>query len=170
LEQIVHNVEQTEGQSGHARRRLAHLRETRKRAEADLRVLRELSELVPNDTWLQNLEINDNGAQMAGEAPAAAPLLGVLSGSKTLADAAFTSSLTKTPAGERFQISVHRRAEEASAQAPVAAAAPAAPNPAAPNAAAPNPATPAAPSPAAEQEGTLSTVSEADPAAAEESQ
>jgi Tfp pilus assembly protein PilN len=157
LEQVVHNVEQTEQQNGHARRRLAHLQNARRRAEADLRVLRELSELIPNDIWLQNLEVNDNGAQLAGEAPAAAPLLGVLSGSKALTEAAFTSSLTKTPAGERFQISVRRRPEDSSIQAAVAAAAPAAPSPVAP----------AAATPPAEQTGTLSTVSEAEPGAAE---
>jgi Tfp pilus assembly protein PilN len=160
LEQIVRNVEQTEGQSGHARRRLAHLQETRKRAEADLKALRELSELIPNDTWLQSLEINDNGAQLAGEAPAAAPLLGVLNGSKGLTEAAFTSSLTKTPAGERFQISVHRRPEDASAQAAV--------SPAAAPPAAPNPAPAPAAAPAAEQSETLSTVSDAEPGAAAE--
>jgi len=159
LEQIVHNVEQTERQSGHARRRLAHLQNARQRAEADLRVLRELSELIPGDIWLQNLDINDNGALLAGEAPAAAPLLAVLSGSPKLADASFTSSLVKTAAGERFQISVRRRAEDSAAQTAVAAAPPAAPNPA----------VQPPPAQAPQQSETLSTISEVEPAAAAES-
>jgi Tfp pilus assembly protein PilN len=161
LEQIVNHVQQTEQQNGHARRRLAYLQLTRRRADADLRLLRELSELIPNDTWLQNLELNDNGALLVGEAPAAAPLLGVLSNSTKLAEAAFTSSLVKAGSGERFQISVQRRAEDLSAPA-----APAVSPAAASSAAAPGPAV-QPPAPAAAQSETLSTVSGEEPAAAE---
>jgi Tfp pilus assembly protein PilN len=165
LEQIVHDVEQTESQSGHARRRLLHLRNARWRAEADLRVMRELSELVPGDTWLQSIDLNDGGALLVGEAPAAAPLLGVLSGAAKLTDASFTSSLVKTGAGERFQISLKRRpADDPSPQAAAAAAPAAASNPPVQP-----PAGPTA-QPPAQQSETLSTVSEAEPTAAEGSQ
>jgi Tfp pilus assembly protein PilN len=166
LEQIVHNVEQTEQQNGHARRRLLHLRNARWRTEADLRVMRELSELIPGDIWLQSLDLNDGGALLVGEAPAAAPLLGVLSGAAKLTDASFTSSLVKTGAAERFQISLKRRpTEDPSAQAEAAAAPAAASNP--PVQVQP-PAGPTAPP--AQQSETLSTVSEAEPDAAEGSQ
>jgi Tfp pilus assembly protein PilN len=128
LEQIVQNVEQAEQQSGHIRRRLARLQNVRQRSENDLRVLRELSEIIPNDVWLHNLEINDNGAQLAGEGPAAAPLLAVLEGSVTLTDASFSTSLTKTESGERFQIGARRRPADGSprpaAAEPAQAAAP----------------------------------------------
>jgi Tfp pilus assembly protein PilN len=163
LEQIVHNVEQTESQSGHARRRLLHLRNARWRAEEDLRVMRELSELIPGDTWLQSIDLNDGGALLVGEAPAAAPLLGVLSGAAKLTDASFTSSLVKTGAGERFQISLKRRPAEDPSPATAAAAAPAS------NPLVQPPAVPTA-QPPAEQGATLSTISEAEPAAAEGSQ
>lgn len=163
LEQIVHNVEQTESQSGHARRRLLHLRNSRWRAEEDLRVMRELSELVPGDTWLQSIDLNDGGALLVGEARAAAPLLGVLSGATKLTDASFTSSLVKAGAGERFQISLKRRPNDppaqASAAAPAAAVNPTVPLPAGPT-----------PQPPTQQSETLSTVSEAEPAVAEGSQ
>ena len=133
-----------------------HLRNTRQRSEADLRVLRELSELIPNEFWLQSLEINDKGAQLVGEGPAAAPLLGVLSGSTNLTDASFTSSLVKTDNGERFQIAANRRppgdAPQSAHQAAPAARAPAPPQPAA----------------AAEQSETLSTVGGDEPPPAEE--
>jgi Tfp pilus assembly protein PilN len=161
LEQIVHNVEQTEQQSGHARRRLAHLRDVRRRAEADLRVLRELSERIPNDVWLQSLEINDNGAQLAGEGPAAAPLLALLSGSTNLTDASFASSLVKTDTGERFQIAARRRPPgesppQSAAQAPPATAP-------APSAAEPPPG-----AASSEQGETLNTVAGAEPGSAQE--
>jgi Tfp pilus assembly protein PilN len=160
LEQIVRNVEQTEQQSGHARRRLLYLHNTQQRCEADLRVLRELSELVPNEFWLQSIEINDKGAQLVGLGPAAAPLLGVLSGSTNLADASFTSSLVKTDAGERFQIAANRRPPgDATQKASRAAVAPTA-APARPAAAQPQPA------PGPGQSETLSTVGGDEPQAA----
>ncbi len=164
LEQIVHNVEQTEQQSGHARRRLLHLRHTQQRSESDLRLLRELSELIPNAFYLQSLEINDKGAQLVGEGPAAAPLLGVLSGANNLTEASFTSSLVKTDNGERFQIAASRRPPGDAPQkaAPSAAAAPAA------NTAAPSAPAPAQPAPSGEASATLSTVGGDEPPAAEE--
>ena len=154
-EQTVQNVEKAEQQSGYVRRRLARLQSQQQRAEADLRVLRELSQLVPDNVWLRNLEVNDNGALLAGQAPAAAPLLGILDASANLTDASFTSSLVKSGAGEIFQIGVVRRADDDPAKrmpAPAAAAV-----------------QPAQPAPAATEEAseTLNTVSGEEPAAAE---
>jgi Tfp pilus assembly protein PilN len=154
FEQTVQNVEKAEEQSGYVRRRLARLQSQQQRAEADLRIFRELSQLVPDNVWLRNLEINDNGALLAGQAPAAAPLLGVLDASANLTDASFTSSLVKSGSGEMFQIGVVRRADDDPAKGM--------PTPAA--------AVPTAqPAPAAREEATetLNTVSGEEPVAAE---
>jgi hypothetical protein len=119
--------------------------------------LRELSELVPNDVWLHNLEINDNGAQLTGEGPAAAPLLALLDGSSRLTGASFASSLVKTGATERFQINVKRRAVEEPPRSQAVVQ---------PAASAPRASVAARPS---EQGQTLSTVSGEEPAANGES-
>jgi Tfp pilus assembly protein PilN len=156
FEQTVQNVEQAEKQSGYVRRRLARLQSQQQRAAADLRILRELSELIPNDVWLRNLEINDTGAQLAGQAPAAAPLLSVLDGSSNLTDASFMSSLVKSGSGELFQIGAVRRPDNDSARQ----AAP-------PAAAAANPGTQAPTAPHQEPSGTLKTLSAEEPAPAE---
>ncbi|MEX2304005.1 MAG: pilus assembly protein PilM [Bryobacterales bacterium] len=155
FEQTVQNVEQAEEQSGFVRRRLARLQSQQQRAEADLRILRELSELVPDNVWLRNVEINDNGALLAGQAPAAAPLLGVLDAAANLTDASFTSSLVKSGSGEMFQIGVRRSNDDSAKTAPAPAAAAASPA--------------AQPPPAAREEAseTLNTVSGEEPAATE---
>jgi hypothetical protein len=119
--------------------------------------MEELSELIPNDVWLRNLELADNTVVLAGQAPAAAPLLGILGDSATLTDASFTTSLVKAGSGELFQIGAQRRVGDLvanqEATAPATADAP-----------------PAQP-PAAQQEptGTLNTISAEEPAGAGES-
>jgi Tfp pilus assembly protein PilN len=163
LEQTVQTVEQAEQQSGHVRRRLARLQSQQHRAEADLRTMQELSELIPGNVWLRNLELGDSVALLAGQAPAAAPLLSLLDSSTTLTEASFTNSLVKSGEGELFQIGAQRRANSDVAKP---AAAPAAASSAASTAVS----APANPPPAAWQEatGTLNTISAEQPAAAGE--
>jgi Tfp pilus assembly protein PilN len=159
FEQTVQNVEKAEQESGYVRRRLARLQSQQQRAEADLRILRELSDLVPDNVWLRNLEINDNGALLAGQAPAAAPLLGILDAAANRTDASFTSSLVKSGSGEMFQIGVRRSNEDTAKQAPAPAAAAVSP--------AASPAAKAAPAAGEEATETLNTVSGEEPAATE---
>ena len=75
-----------------------------------MRALGELSELIPETAWLRELEIDDSGIQISGEAESAAPLLGRLNDSRYLAEAAFSTSLREGDSGQRFQIVAIRRA------------------------------------------------------------
>jgi Tfp pilus assembly protein PilN len=97
-----------------SRRRIGRLQSLARRTELDMRVLAELSELIPDTAWLRELEIDDNGIQITGEAESAAPLLGRLNDSRYLAEAAFSTSLREGDSGQRFQIVAIRRAIDAS--------------------------------------------------------
>jgi Tfp pilus assembly protein PilN len=92
---------------------LALLESLRTRAVSDLRILSELSALMPETVWLSNVELNDQGIRVIGEAANAAPLLGILSSAQTLDSAAFTSSLVETDSGQRFHVAAQRKAAEA---------------------------------------------------------
>ena len=108
LEQDVSSVAAARSQGQQAATRIEVLRSLHARSEADLRMVSELSQQLPDTAWLSNLEIRDEGVQMYGEALAAAALLATINGAPTLENAAFTTSLVKTDSGERFQIAAQR--------------------------------------------------------------
>ena len=87
-----------------ARRRIGTLQSLAKRTELDMRVLAELSELVPDTAWLTELTLDDKGVEITGEAESAAPLLGRLNDARYLTEAAFSTSLREIDSGQRFQI------------------------------------------------------------------
>ncbi len=108
LEQDVSRVAAARSQGQETATRIEVLKSLRARSEADLRIVSELSQQLPDTAWLSNLEIRDEVVQMYGEAVAAAPLLATINGAPALESAAFTTSLAKTDNGERFQIAVQR--------------------------------------------------------------
>ena len=112
LSRIVAQVERLDAETRHNKGRLALLRSLRQRTEADLRIARELSNLLPDTVWLTRLEINDEGVRMQGEGDRAAPLLGIINDAETLAAAEFLTSLVTTDQGDRFQIGAQRRAAQ----------------------------------------------------------
>jgi len=126
LAQLAMQVNQTKAKSDEAKQRADLLRSLKQRGQADLRILSELSALIPDSAWVNSLELNDQGVQISGEAAAAAPLLGALNQSRWLTNAAFATSLVRTETGERFQITAQRRAIEPGElePAPLAAASP----------------------------------------------
>jgi Tfp pilus assembly protein PilN len=133
LSKLAMQVNQTKAKSDEATRKADLLRSLTQRTQADLRILDELSALIPDTVWLNSLDLNDQGVQISGESATAAPLLGILNESKWLTNAAFMTSLLKVEGGERFQIAAERRkAEELEANPPPAVAAPAAAAPQAP--------------------------------------
>lgn len=123
LNQIVGQVNAARQETAGLRSRLTVLRQLELRTERDLRILSELSRIVPETAWVSDLEINDAGVRITGEAAEAAPLLGLLDQSANLTGAAFATSLTRIDEGERFQIVAKRRATEGEAAAPAVAAA-----------------------------------------------
>jgi|GEM_PF-458997 len=112
LEAINLEAEQARGRTAEIRRKTAALEALAKRAESDLRILRELSEVTPNSAWLSQLQIDDEGAQLSGTADRSAPLLRLINQAPSLVEASFTSSLRKTDEGERFRIAVKRDVPE----------------------------------------------------------
>jgi general secretion pathway protein L len=114
--QVATQVNQTKAESDEAKRRAALLQAYEERTVVDLRILSELSTLIPDTVWLNNLDLDDQGVRIAGDSASAAPLLGVLNESQLLANATFATSLVKTENGERFQITAARRAIPAAQQ------------------------------------------------------
>jgi len=129
LSQVVGQVNSARQETADLQGRLAVLRQLELRTERDLRILSELSRIIPTTAWVSDIEINDGGVRITGEAAEAAPLLGVLDQSANLTGAAFATSLTRIDEGERFQIVAKRRATEGEAPVPVLAAASSAPEP-----------------------------------------
>lgn len=121
-------------------------------------VLEELTRVLPDDTWVQIVELKGKDLQIQGDTAASSRLIGLFEQSKVFHDAAFDSSLTKGPGGntEHYHLAIEIRpepppgeAKPAAARGPAkAAAAPGAAATAKPAATAPIPAA-AAPVPAA---------------------
>ncbi len=91
------------------------VREKRVRVKL-LDVLQEITRLLPDDTWLQELEVTGTEVQMRGETPSAAQLVGLLEASERLRNARFRSPVTPSPVSgrERFHLSVEVQQGDAS--------------------------------------------------------
>jgi Tfp pilus assembly protein PilN len=128
LEAVAAQTEAAHGEAEQVRRKFEILSELSARTQTDLRILREVSTVLPATAWLTSIEIDDSGARLVGEADSAAPLLEAVNRASVLSDAQFSTSLRKIDEGERFQIAAKRRAAAPEADAPaVAQAAPAPP-------------------------------------------
>jgi general secretion pathway protein L len=120
-------------------------------------LLEDLSRILPDTTWVQQLDIKSNPKfrelQIAGETGSSSQLIEVLEKSGSLANASFKSPLTKgvSPGTERFLVSAEVKPRPLPAPMPESALmeAPAAPPGPTPAAALPPAATPASPPPAA---------------------
>lgn len=88
----------------------------RKQSVPKLRVLQEVTRLLPDDTWLYHVQIIDREVRIAGYAPNAATLVGVLEASPVFTNARFRAPVTKagTTGLDRFEISVDIRPDAAS--------------------------------------------------------
>lgn len=74
-------------------------------ARVDL--LRELTLILPDDTWLERLQIKGDSAQLIGQSSKASALIGIVESSKLFNSAGFTSPVTTDPrtGKERFMLS-----------------------------------------------------------------
>ena len=104
LAAAVEKAQNSRDSIAEAQRRIGTLQSLAKRTELDMRVLAELSELVPDTAWLTELTLDDKGIEITGEAESAAPLLGRLNDARYLTEAAFSTSLREIEGGQRFQI------------------------------------------------------------------
>ena len=69
-----------------------------------LPLLRELTETLPTDAWLQSLTVDRQGVELTGQADGASALVPLLEASSRLERAELTSPVTKTQGKEQFRI------------------------------------------------------------------
>jgi general secretion pathway protein L len=71
-----------------------YLAERKRQAPSVLRVLGDLSERVPDDTWLERMTFREGGLEIAGQSSESTKLIGVLQDSKVLANPAFMGQIS----------------------------------------------------------------------------
>jgi general secretion pathway protein L len=81
-----------------------HLLEKKQVSPVMVAALDELTRLLPDDTWVQQLDIKGDELQIQGETASSSQLVGLFEQSRILRDASFKSPLTKVQGGERFQL------------------------------------------------------------------
>jgi Tfp pilus assembly protein PilN len=108
LQDVVDSAESNREATAELRERISVLEGQAARTVQDLRILSEVSSLLPESAWLQSLTINDDGIRLSGETDNAAPLLGVLNQARTVQGVAFATSLVRRDDKERFEISAQR--------------------------------------------------------------
>jgi Tfp pilus assembly protein PilN len=90
-----------------------------------LPVLRELTDLLPTDTWLTTLSLDSKGVELTGQAAAASALIPLLENSPRLERVEFSSPVTRGREKEQFRIRAAWEAGAAQVSVPPTAAAPA---------------------------------------------
>jgi hypothetical protein len=92
------------------RSKIGVLDELRRRPQADLDLLNELTRLLPAEIWTSSAEIYPDSVVLAGEAPQAAPLLKLLDSSPLFENSEFAVAVTRTQQQtELFRIKTMRR-------------------------------------------------------------
>jgi Tfp pilus assembly protein PilN len=109
LEPAVLRAQTIERKINENRGRTQLLDEIRRRPQADLEVLNELTRLLPPPVWTSAVEIFPDSVVISGEADQAAPLLKVLDSSPLFQNSEFTLALTRTNQTEQFRIKTTRR-------------------------------------------------------------
>jgi hypothetical protein len=89
--------------------RILQLDEIRRRPQADLEVLNELTRLLAPPVWTNSIEIYPDTVVISGEADQAAPLLKILDSSPLFQNSEFALSLTRGAQVEQFRIKTTRR-------------------------------------------------------------
>ena len=116
LSLTVQQVDALDAEARESKQKYAVLEAFERRAGADLKILSELSDLLPETVWLSSLEMDDEGVRIQGIADSAAPLLEMVNEAVNLTEAEFSASIVTTKDGtEQFRMAANRRViEEAS--------------------------------------------------------
>lgn len=127
LDPEVRAVERVLRELERKRKMLATVDAIESNAIRPLPVLRELTEVLPNDAWLTTVSLDSKGVELTGQAAAASALIPLLENSPRLERVEFSSPVTRGRDREQFRI--RATWEAGGAQIPVAqtSAAPAAP-------------------------------------------
>jgi general secretion pathway protein L len=109
------------------------LLEKRQMLPTVIQILEELTRILPDDTWVQVLDVKGKELQIQGETASSVRLVGLFEQSSIFRDASFRSPLTKGQISgtERYQLTVQIRPAAPAASAPVVPVTPAVPVPAA---------------------------------------
>ena len=93
-----------------------YLLEKRQALPAVIVSLEELTRILPDDTWVQQLDIKGKELQIQGETASSVKLIGLFEQSGRFYDASFRSPLTKgqTAGAERYQLALQMRPVPAS--------------------------------------------------------
>ncbi len=109
LEPAALRAQSLEKKTTAVRARIAQLDELRRRPQADLDVLNELTKLLPPPIWTNSIEIYPDSVVIAGEADQASSLLKVLDGSPLFQNSEFMLSVTRSAQVDQFRIKTMRR-------------------------------------------------------------
>ncbi len=104
----VTKIEQIKAQKERLEERINYLNTVRRGGLPVLDALRELSERVPEDAWVNRLDFSEKGLQIQGEATSASELIPLLEASPMFGGVTFLSAITKIGGGkERFRIGLN---------------------------------------------------------------
>ena len=128
LDPEVRAVERVQRELERKRKLLGTITGIEANAVRPLPVLRELTDLLPADTWLTTLSLDSKGIELTGQAAAASALIPLIENSPRFEGAGFSSPVTRGRDKEQFRIRAAWEASGASTQAtPVATTPPAGP-------------------------------------------
>ena len=137
----VKSVERVLRELERKRKLLATINNLERNSIRPLPVLRDLTELLPSDTWLTTLSLDPKGVELTGQAAAASALIPLLENSPRLERVEFSSPVTRGRDKEQFRIRAAWEADGASATGTPTGSAPA-PSVAPPPTVAPPPVSP----------------------------
>lgn len=109
VEPLVVRAQALEKKTNSDRAKIALLDDFRRRPQADLEVLNELTRLLPPPIWTNDVEIYPDYVIVSGEADQAAPLLKVLDSSPLFQNSEFALTPTHNDKLEQFRIKTLRR-------------------------------------------------------------
>ncbi len=121
----VRAVERVLGELERGRQRLATVATIETTAIRPLPVLRELTEILPGDTWLTMLALDSKGIELTGQAAQASVLIPLLENSPRLERVEFASPVTRGRDREQFRIRAAWEARPTATIAPAGAPVPA---------------------------------------------
>ena len=109
LEQEVRTAATSQPGTTGLRERVDALVQMQARTESDLRLIGNLSRILPKSVWLNSLKLDDQNVVMTGTAENAAPLLAVLNASPLLNNARFVRSPVRNELGDQFEVLIQRQ-------------------------------------------------------------
>jgi Tfp pilus assembly protein PilN len=104
LEPQVKAVEQLSLELGRHRKLLASFKDLERAGIQPLLILKELTEMIPQDAWLSNVSMDVKGLELTGQATQASLLIPLLENSPLLERVEFASPVTKGRDKEQFRI------------------------------------------------------------------